>query len=139
MNRGFGDSLRAGRTAELQLIVDGTDSNTAVVVLDYSAKITKELSQQVLITRFTRVKGSFQKPGMVELETRAWFNDNLESRNFYVTGVIAIVIMLITLMLASMAVVREEEIGPIEQMMVKPTTFAEFILGPTIPFDLNRF
>ena len=91
MNRGFGDALRTGRTAELQLIVDGTDSNTAGVVLDYSAKIAKELSQKVLITRFTRVKGSFEKPGTVELETRAWFNDNLESRNFYVPGVIAIV------------------------------------------------
>ncbi|MGE0333909.1 MAG: ABC transporter permease [Gammaproteobacteria bacterium] len=139
MNRGLGDALRAGRTAELQLIVDGTDSNTAGVVLDYSAKITKELSQKVLITRFTRVKGSFQKPGMVELETRAWFNDNLESRNFYVPGVIAIVIMLITLMLTSMAVVREKEIGTIEQMMVTPITSAEFILGKTLPFALIGF
>jgi ABC-2 type transport system permease protein len=97
MNRGFGNALRAGRIAELQLIVDATDSNTAGVVLDCSAKITKELSQKVLIKRFTRVKGSFGKPGRVELETRAWFNDNLESRNFYVPGVIAIVVMLITL------------------------------------------
>lgn len=139
MNRSFGDALRAGRTAELQLIVDGTDSNTAGVVLDYSAKIAKELSQKVLITRFTRVRGSFEKPGTVELETRAWFNDNLESRNFYVPGVIAIVVMLITLMLTSMAVVREKEIGTIEQMMVTPITPAEFILGKTLPFALIGF
>src|SRR3546814_1353745 len=90
----------------------------------------------MLITRFTRVKGSFQKPGMVALETRAWFNDKLESRNFYVPGVIAIVVMLITLMLTSMAVVREKEMGTIEQMMVTPITSAEFILGKTIPFAL---
>jgi ABC-2 type transport system permease protein len=139
MSRGFGDALRAARTAELQLIVDGTDSNTAGVVLDYSGRITAALSQTVLITRFTRVRGSFEKPGHVELESRAWFNDNLESRNFYVPGVIAIVVMLITLMLTSMAVVREKEIGTIEQMMVTPITPVEFILGKTLPFALIGF
>src|SRR5690606_19521480 len=68
INPGFGDTLRTARTAELQLIVDGTDSNTAGVVLDYSAEITRELSQTVLITRFTRVRGSFERPGRVEME-----------------------------------------------------------------------
>jgi ABC-2 type transport system permease protein len=139
INQGFGDTLRTARTAQLQLLVDGTDSNTAGVVLDYSAEITRELSQTVLITRFTRVRGSFERPGRVEMETRAWFNDNLESRNFYVPGVIAIVVMLITLMLTSMAVVREKEIGTIEQIMVAPITPAEFILGKTLPFALIGF
>lgn len=139
MNKGFGDALRAGRTAELQLIVDGTDSNTAGVVLDYGAKIVGQFSQTVLTTHFTRVRGSLEKPGRVELESRAWFNDNLESRNFYVPGVIAIVVMLITLMLTSMAVVREKEIGTIEQIMVTPITPAEFILGKTLPFALIGF
>lgn len=121
------------------MIVDGTDSNTAGVVLDYSGKIVMQLSQDVLITRFTRVRGTFETPGRVELETRAWFNANLESRNFYVPGVIAIVVMLITLMLTSMAVVREKEIGTIEQIMVTPITSAEFILGKTLPFALIGF
>jgi ABC-2 type transport system permease protein len=97
MNRGFGEDLQAGRTAQLQVIVDGTDSNTARIVLDYSARIAGQLSQQVLMTRFTRLLGQVQEPGRVELQTRAWFNANLESRNFYVPGVIAIVVMLITL------------------------------------------
>jgi ABC-2 type transport system permease protein len=66
-------------------------------VLDYSARIAGQLSQQVLMTRFTRLLGQVQEPGRVELQTRAWFNANLESRNFYVPGVIAIVVMLITL------------------------------------------
>lgn len=139
INSGFGDDLRLGRTAEVQLIVDGTDSNTAGVVLDYSGKIAMQLSQEVLITRFTRVRGAFETPGRVQLETRAWFNDNLESRNFYVPGVIAIVVMLITLMLTSMAVVREKEIGTIEQIMVTPITSVEFILGKTLPFALIGF
>ncbi len=139
INRGFADDLRLGRTARVQLIVDGSDSNTAGVVLDYSNKIAMQLSRDVLITRFTRVHGTFQVPGRVELETRAWFNDNLESRNFYVPGVIAIVVMLITLMLTSMAVVREKEIGTIEQIMVTPITSTEFILGKTLPFALIGF
>lgn len=139
INKGFGNALRAGRTANLQLIVDGSDSNTAGVVLDYSAKIAGQFSQTVLINRFTRVNGAFLMPGRVELETRTWFNENLESRNFYVPGVIAIVVMLITLMLTSMAVVREKEIGTIEQIMVTPITSAEFILGKTLPFALIGF
>lgn len=139
INSGFADDLRLGRTAEVQLIIDGTDSNTAGVVLDYSGKIAMQLSQDVLITRFTRVRGAFETPGRVELETRAWFNENLQSRNFYVPGVIAIVVMLITLMLTSMAVVREKEVGTIEQIMVTPITSVEFILGKTLPFALIGF
>lgn len=139
MNRGFGDELRAGRTAQLQVIVDGTDSNTAGIVLDYSAKIVGQYSKKILTTRFTRLKGSALEPGWVEVETRAWFNENLESRNFYVPGVIAIIVMLITLMLTSMAVVREKEIGTMEQIMVTPITSKEFILGKTVPFALIGF
>lgn len=70
------------------------------------------------------------------MQTRAWFNENLESRNFYVPGVIAIIVMLITLMLTSMAVVREKEIGTMEQIMVTPITQTEFILGKTMPFAI---
>jgi len=139
MNKGFGDDLRAGRTAALQIIVDGTDSNTAGIVLDYSAKIAGRFSQKVLVTRYTRLRGPGMEPGQVELQTRAWFNENLESRNFYVPGVIAIIVMLITLMLTSMAVVREKEIGTMEQIMVTPITPAEFILGKTVPFALIGF
>ncbi len=139
MNRGFEDDLRAGRTATLQLIVDGTDSNTAGIVLNYSAKIAGEYSQKILLTRLGRLKGASAIPAGVTLRTRAWFNENLESRNFYVPGVIAIIVMLITLMLTSMAVVREKEIGTMEQIMVTPITPAEFILGKTIPFALIGF
>ena len=76
INHGFADDLRAGRTAQLQVVVGGTDSNTAGVVLDYSAKIAGQLSRTVLLTRFTRVRGSFTKPGRVKLQSRTWFNEN---------------------------------------------------------------
>jgi ABC-2 type transport system permease protein len=136
VNRGFEADLRGGRTAHVQVIVDGTDSNTAGIVLNYSGKIIAQFSEHVLLSQITRTKGASQLPGEIQLETRAWFNQNLESRNFYVPGVIALIVMLVTLMLTSIAVVREKEIGTIEQIMVTPITRAEFILGKTVPFAL---
>ncbi len=138
-NKGFENDLLAGRSAQVQMIVDGTDSNTAGIILNYSAKIARQFSQRVLISRLTRLTGSAQRPELITLQTRSWFNENLESRNFYVPGVIAIIVSLITLMLTSMAVVREKEIGTIEQIMVTPITPIEFILGKTVPFALISF
>jgi ABC-2 type transport system permease protein len=131
MDRGFGEALHAGRAARLQLILDGTDSNTAGVVLSYATKIAQRFSSEALAERITRTVGAYRRPGGVELEMRAWFNDNLESRNYYVPGV--------TLLLTSMAVVREKEIGTMEQIMVTPITTAEFILGKALPFALIGF
>lgn len=139
INGGFENDLRAARSPQLQVIVDGTDSNTAGIVLDYSSKIVGQFSEKVLVTQLTQSRGSVRGPQRVEVKTRAWFNENLESRNFYVPGVIAIIVMLITLMLTSMAVVREKEIGTIEQIMVTPITPREFILGKTVPFALIGF
>jgi ABC-2 type transport system permease protein len=136
LNKGFEKNLKAGRTALIQLIVDGTDSNTAAIVLNYSGKIVSQYSQEILIQRFLRLYGSNQIVSLVDLESRAWFNENLESRNFYVPGVIALLVMLVTLLLTSMAVVREKEIGTMEQIMVTPITPKEFILGKTLPFAL---
>lgn len=136
MNKGFENDLRTGRTAQLQVIIDGTDSNTAGVVLDYTTRIVGQFSQKIVITRFAQIKGPAQKPAIVNIQSRAWFNENLESHNFYVPGVIAIIVMLITLMLTSMAIVREKEIGTIEQIIVSPITQREFILGKTVPFAL---
>jgi ABC-2 type transport system permease protein len=136
MNKGFEDDLRAGRTAQLQVLADGTDSNTAGIALGYGAKITGDFSQEVLNAQLRRLRGSTRQPGRVELATRAWFNENLESRNFYVPGVVAMIVTLVTLLLTSMAVVREKEIGTMEQIMVTPITPREFILGKTVPFAL---
>lgn len=132
----FSDDLRAGRTAQLQLLLDGTDSNTAGIVANYATRIVGDYSQNVLLQRTSRLLGTFRQPGQVEVSRRAWFNENLESRNFYVPGVIALVVMLVSLMLTSMAVVREKEIGTMEQIIVTPIRPIEFILGKTAPFAL---
>ena len=135
INSGFENDLLAGRTAQAQMIFDGTDSNTAGIAISYSASIAQQFSEDHLKQRFLRISGTFRQPG-VAAETRAWFNENLESRNYMVPGVIAIIVMLVTLMLTSMAIVREKEIGTIEQIMVTPITPLEFILGKTLPFAL---
>lgn len=138
MKKGFGEELRSDRTAALQLIVDGTNSNTAGIILDYAARIVADYNETVILTQLTTLTG--QKPARpMELASRAFFNPNLESRYYYVPGVIALIVMLITLMLSSMAVVREKEIGTIEQIMVTPITRTEFILGKTVPFAIIGF
>jgi ABC-2 type transport system permease protein len=136
LDSGFGGEVRSGRTARVQLIVDGTDSNTAAVVLGYAGRITGDYSGAVLAERLERLAGAYRPPQGVELRTRAWFNANLESRNYFVPGVIATITLLVTLLLTSMAVVREKELGTMEQIMVTPISAWEFIAGKTLPFAL---
>lgn len=136
INAGFADDLDAGRTTPVQLIIDGSDSNTARFVLNYSTTIATTFNAAVVLQQSQRTGGSGVAPGGVDLRTRAWFNADLESRNFYVPGVIATLVMLISLMLTSMAIVREKEVGTIEQIMVTPIRPVEFILGKCLPFGI---
>jgi ABC-2 type transport system permease protein len=136
LNKGFEEDLKSGRQAHVQIIIDGTDSNTASIVLSYSVRIAEEFSEEVLVERLGRLQGLPSRLGQVDLRTRAWFNENLESRNFFVPGIIAALVSLVTLLLTSMAVVREREIGTMEQLMVTPITPLEFILGKTLPFAI---
>lgn len=138
IDEGFQRQLLAGRPPTLQVIVDGTDSNTASLVLNYTAQIVNRYNEGIRIERMQRATGRTLIPPL-RVVTRAWFNPNLESRNFYVPGVIAILVMLITLLLSSMAIVREKEIGTIEQVIVTPITQLEFIMGKTVPFVLIAF
>lgn len=138
VERGFGASVRAGRPAAVQLLLDGTDSNTAGIVAGYAGTIVRQYNTEVSARQLAR-HGLTPDPAGVRLETRAWFNENLESRNYYVPAVIANIVMVITMLLSSMAVVREKEIGTMEQMIVTPIRKAEFILGKTVPFVLIGF
>ncbi|NTU59488.1 MAG: ABC transporter permease, partial [Deltaproteobacteria bacterium] len=135
VNRGFEEDLGAGRTAQVQLLLDGTDSNTASIVLDYASRIVAGYSQELLTQRVVRRGGAAPRPA-VTLVSRAWFNENLESRNFFVPGTIGNLVLIITLSLTSMAVVREREVGTMEQLMVTPLRPLELIIGKTLPFAL---
>ena len=139
INHGFAGDLEAGRTAAIQVLCDGTDSNTAGIAMSYVNRITSDYARQMLARRMQLARGAADPPVRIDLRSRAWFNENLESRNYFVPGVIVIVVSLVSLLLTSMAVVREKEIGTIEQIMVTPITPAEFILGKTLPFVLIAF
>ena len=136
---GFEGALRSNRTGDLQVIVDGTDSNTASIVLSYAARIAAGYSSAVRLSRMQRHPVPFPGPPSVALASRAWFNENLESRFTFLPGIIAFIVMLVTVMLTSMAVVREREIGTLEQILVTPITPAEYILGKTLPFAIVGF
>jgi ABC-2 type transport system permease protein len=135
INHGFGKLISGGKDAAVQMILDGSDSNTAGIILGYAGGIIKNFNKEILRER----SGTAALHSSVELRSRGWFNENLESRNFYVPGVIALLVMLVTLMLSSMAIVREKEIGTIEQIIVTPVKQYEFILGKTVPFALIGF
>lgn len=139
INAGFERTLLANETTPVQLIVDGSDSNTARLVLNYTGVIAAAYNNDVAIAAADRATGRKLSIGTVDLRTRAWFNENLESRNYFVPGVMAVLVMLISLMLTGMAIVREKEVGTIEQIMVTPIRPIEFILGKFAPFIVIGF
>lgn len=128
----FAADLAAGRQAKVQVLVDGTSSNTATVAQGYAT---------LIIQRFgighgrmgARGDGGSGGVDGVDFRARAWYNPNLASRVYNVPGVIGTIMMMMGLLLTSLAVVREREIGTLEQLMVSPLSPAELILGKTLP------
>jgi len=134
---GFAENLRKGRTAPVQVVVDGTNSNTALIALGYINQIAANFArdyQQERISRTAPQLASFLPE--VRLEQRPWYNEELRSRWFFVPGVIGSLTLVLVTTLTAFAVVREREIGTLEQIMVTPIRPAEFILGKTLPFFL---
>ncbi len=136
------DVLR-GHPTEVQVLIDGTNSNTASLVSSYAGEIIAGFSEDVLagqqnVRVLTRSPGGPVNMGIpqVTARTRVWFNPDLHSRNYFVPGVIANIIMIVTLMLTALAIVREKEIGTMEQLMVTPIRPLELMLGKTLPFAL---
>ena len=136
---GFSRRLKKGQTSALQIVVDGTESNTAMIGLSYVARILSEYSTEIILKRLNREgMKDFEEAG-VELQHRIWFNPNLESRFFYVPGVIATIAFLLPIILTAQAIVREREMGTLEQIMVSPIRSWELVLGKTLPFALIGF
>lgn len=131
INRGFSADIKRQIQTPVQILVDGTDSNTATVAMDYANRIIMKYAADLI--------GHNPVPAKIVLHSRAWYNPELKSKNYNVPGVIAMVIMLTSLLLTSMAVVREREIGTMEQLMVTPLKPIELILGKTIPFAIIAF
>jgi ABC-2 type transport system permease protein len=140
---GYGEDDAAGRTPAVQVLADGTDANSAVVGLGYAARIVAEAGAELLVDRVqntprpwtTRADSAPTRvAGQIDLVPRVWYNPDLKSRWFYVPAVLAMVLLLVTMILPSMAVVREKEIGTLEQIIVTPLQSWQLILGKLTPF-----
>lgn len=139
----FAADLTKGRKPAVQALLDGTNSNTAAIAANYISRVVAAYSERKAGAQIASrmVGATVQKGGSVRLpeaglrlESRIWFNPELRSQDYFVPGVVVNIIGLITVMLTAMAVVREKEIGTLEQLMVTPIRSSELILGKTLPF-----
>jgi len=122
--------IRRGETAEVQILADGTVSNMAAIRVSYVMTVMERLNRQFLQDRFP-AQLSY---GRIDGRLCTWYNPNLYSRHFFVPGIVAFIVMLISLLFTSMAVIKEKEGGTMEQLIVTPMKPYELIMGKTIPY-----
>jgi len=135
IDRGFGRNLNANKEASIQLAFDGTDSNTAMIVMGYANTIISNYQNEILKAKADSA-GILESIPSVDLRDRAWFNGNLVSRNYYLPGVICTIVTMMSLLLTAMAIVKEKEIGTMEQLTVSPLRPLELIIGKLLPFGI---
>lgn len=135
VHAGFAASLRKGQPAPLQVLVDGTNSNSALIALGYVGAIVNTYSQAYQNDLLGRINPKLARTLVqIRLDERPWYNTSLNSRWFFVPGVIATITLIMVVNLTAFAVVREREMGTLEQLMVTPIRPFELIVGKTIPF-----
>jgi ABC-2 type transport system permease protein len=131
--RDFADNIRSGRPASVQMLVDGSDSNTATLAVNYADAVTRAYSQNLQLEDLQRLGGpALRSP--LDFRPRVWFNSELESRNYIIPGLIAVIMMVIAALLTSLTVAREWERGTMEQLISTPVTGRELILGKLLPY-----
>ncbi|HTZ40157.1 MAG TPA: ABC transporter permease [Syntrophales bacterium] len=128
----FSDRIRKGETAAIQVLADGSMSNLAGVRIAYTLQVLERLNQEFLL----QLVPQRIDYGRIDARVRTWYNPNLESRDFFVPGIVAVLIMIISLLFTSMAIIKEKEVGTMEQLIVTPMRSFELILGKTIPYIL---
>ncbi len=141
---GFERDIRRGQTASVQVLVDGANSNTASIVSSYAGEVVSRFAGTVAAGQqnqrtLTRIRAGAQTGSALPrltARTRVWFNPELKSRNYFVPGVVVNIISIVTLMLTAMAIVREKEIGTMEQLMVTPIRPLELMIGKLLPFGM---
>ena len=130
--RGFGAALADGRTAALQIVADGSDAASANVALGYAGALVSGYAAELSLRRAGGAP--LPRAGRVELVPRVFYNPDLRSRWFYVPAVLAMILMIMTMLLSAMGVVREKEIGTMEQLMVTPIRPWQLLVGKLAPF-----
>ncbi len=135
--KGFGKKIEVGGAAEVGVVIDGSESLQATAGLNYASMIASRFSNRVLVSRLS--SSGADSPSQVVPEVRIWYNPDLKSRNFMVPGILGLLLMVVTLMLSSLAIVKEKEVGTMEQLIVTPIRPYELIIGKLVPFTIIAF
>lgn len=135
---GYGADLQARRPATLQVVADGSDANSTTVALGYATSLVGGYAQELVAAAAASpgVTGSIGAAAPIDVRIRVWFNPQIESRHFMIPGVLALVLLVVTANLASMAIVREKELGTLEQLNVTPLRRWELIAGKLLPYGI---
>lgn len=128
----FSSRIRRGETADVQILADGGMSNMASIRISYAVMVLDRLNTELV----RELYGRDLHYGKIDARIRTWYNPNLDSQNFFVPGIVAFVIMLISLLLTSIAIIKERENGTMEQLIVTPLKPIELIIGKTIPYTI---
>ena len=129
---GFADTVRRGETSTLQVVADGTDANSTGVALAYARALVGGYSRELAAERLPGVRPA----PAVRADITVWFNPGLESRAFIIPGIVALLLLVVTTNLSAMAIVREKELGTLEQLNVTPLARWELIAGKLLPYAL---
>lgn len=136
---GFGRSIGAGRPQTIQVLADGSDANSTNVALGYATNLIAAYGQELAAARRAAASGAaaaLPPPAAIDARVRVWFNPRLESRDFMIPGVVALLLLVITTNLSSMGIVREKELGTLEQLNVTPLRRWELVVGKLLPYGL---
>ena len=132
----FEKDLIRNQTPTIQILVDGQDSNSSLIAMGYANRIIQAFSLEKLQNNLVKNPNILRQIHLVEPETRIWYNPNLEAKNFMIPGIIAILLTVITSLLTALGLVREKEIGTLEQLMVTPIKSYQLMIGKTVPFAI---
>jgi ABC-2 type transport system permease protein len=130
----YGESVAAGRPVTLQVLADGSDASSTNIAMGYAANLIAGYTQDLVEQRERAVGSAAMAGAAIEPRVRVWFNPTLESRYFMLPGIFALLLLVVTSNLSSMAIVREREVGTLEQLNVTPLGRLELILGKLLPY-----
>lgn len=134
----FSSKINKGEKSDIQILVDGSDAYSANVSLSYITGLTFNFNKKILIKYFDQ-RGRPITFVKIDPEIRVWYNPELKSSNYFVPGIIGLLLTIMTLILTSMAIVKEKEYGTHEQLIVTPIRKFELIIGKLIPFTIIGF
>ncbi len=132
----FHENIVNGQPASIQLLLDGQDFNGATITLGYINGILQQFSTENLEKQMTNLKLAGINPKLIQVETRVWYNPNLEYSDYMVPGIAVFLLTMVTALLSAMGLVREREIGTLEQLVVTPITKYQLLIGKILPFAI---